>query len=47
MDMAIYTDVYAVILIIAFIGVALDMLMERLRKALTHWANTLQPEQEN
>lgn len=47
MDMAIYTDVYAVILIIAFIGVALDMLMERLRKALTHWADTLQPEQEN
>lgn len=43
MDMAIYTDVYAVILIIAVIGVVLDVLMERLRVALTHWADTLQP----
>ncbi|HEY0297251.1 MAG TPA: ABC transporter permease [Bordetella sp.] len=43
MDMAVYTDVYAVMLIIAAIGVALDVLVERLRAALTHWADTLQP----
>jgi NitT/TauT family transport system permease protein len=43
LDMAVYTDVYAVILIIAVIGLVLDAVVEQVRAWLTHWTETLQP----
>lgn len=42
MDMALYPDVYAMILILATLGFLLDWLFERLRRRLTHWAETRQ-----
>jgi len=40
MDMAQYASVYAVILILAVLGFVLDWLFERVRRHLTHWADT-------
>lgn len=40
MDMAQYASVYAVILILAVMGFVLDWLFERVRRWLTHWAET-------
>jgi len=42
MDMALYPDVYAMILILAALGYGLDGLFERLRRRLTHWADVRQ-----
>lgn len=41
MDMALYADVYAVVLLIAAIGLVLDFGFERLRRRLIHWSDTL------
>jgi ABC-type nitrate/sulfonate/bicarbonate transport system permease component len=38
LDMALYADVYATILVIGAIGFALDAAFERIRRALTFWA---------
>ena len=40
LDMAQYESVYAIILVIGALGIALDMLFERVRNALTGWAAT-------
>ena len=40
MDMAQYDSVYAVILILAVMGVALNWLFERVRRRLTRWAES-------
>ncbi len=40
MDMAQYATVYAVILILAVMGFVLDWLFERVRRYLTHWAES-------
>ena len=42
LDMAVYTDVYAMIVLIGLLGLLLDTLYESLRRRLTHWADTLQ-----
>lgn len=42
LDMALYADVYAMIAILAGIGFVLDWLFERVRRRLTHWAETRQ-----
>lgn len=41
LDMALYTDVYAVILLIAVLGLLLDAGFERLRRRLVAWSDTL------
>jgi len=41
MDMAVYPQVYAMILIIAAIGITADLLFELLRRRLVHWADTV------
>jgi NitT/TauT family transport system permease protein len=41
MDMAVYADVYAVVLLISLIGLVLDFAFERLRRRLIHWSDTL------
>ncbi len=42
LDMAVYVDVYAIIVIIAIFGLLQDWLFERLRRKLLHWSDTLQ-----
>jgi len=42
LDMAVYTDVYAMIVLIGVMGLLLDTAFEQLRRRLTHWAETLQ-----
>lgn len=42
LDMAVYVDVYAMIVLIGLMGLLLDTLFEQLRRRLTHWADTLQ-----
>lgn len=42
LDMAVYPEVYAMILIIAVIGLVLDFVFERLRRWLVRWSDTLQ-----
>ncbi|RMX06906.1 ABC transporter permease [Corticibacter populi] len=39
LDMAVYTEVYAMIVIIAVIGLTLDALVEWARRRLTHWTD--------
>jgi len=39
LDMAQYASVYAVILLLALLGVALDVLFETLRRGLIHWSD--------
>jgi NitT/TauT family transport system permease protein len=41
MDMAVYTDVYAMIVLIGAFGLLLDFGFECLRRRLTHWSDTL------
>lgn len=40
MDMAQYATVYAVILVLAFLGFILDWLFEKMRRLLTHWSES-------
>lgn len=40
MDMAQYATVYAVILILAVLGFVLDFIFEKVRRSLTHWAQS-------
>ncbi len=40
MDMAQYATVYAMILILALLGFVLDWLFEKIRRLLTHWAES-------
>ncbi|HLT98658.1 MAG TPA: ABC transporter permease [Burkholderiaceae bacterium] len=40
MDMAQYATVYAVILVLAVMGFVLDWIFERVRRYLTHWAES-------
>ncbi|MFA7394314.1 MAG: ABC transporter permease [Pigmentiphaga sp.] len=42
LDMAVYPEVYAMILLIALIGLGLDFGFERLRRWLVRWSDTLQ-----
>lgn len=42
LDMAVYPEVYAMILLIAIIGLGLDFGFERLRRWLVRWSDTLQ-----
>jgi NitT/TauT family transport system permease protein len=42
LDMALYTDVYAIIIILAGIGFLLDWVFERIRSRLVHWAEIRQ-----
>lgn len=41
LDMAVYEDVYALIVIIAVLGVLLDFVFNRIRLRVTHWSDTL------
>ena len=40
LDMALYDNVYAIIVVLAALGFALDLAFERLRRRLTFWAET-------
>lgn len=42
LDMALYGDVYAMIVILAAIGFVLDWVFERVRRRLVHWAESRQ-----
>lgn len=40
LDMAVYPDVYAMVLLIGALGLLLDLGFERLRRRLTHWSES-------
>jgi NitT/TauT family transport system permease protein len=42
MDMAQYSTVYAVIMLLAVLGIACDALFEFVRKRCTHWHDSTQ-----